>query len=157
MTNRLFQAIKLLFGPDCTNIDRKLCNKTILRLLVILFSPEPPLVVIEYVPFGDLLGFLRKSRGLKDAYYVNLDVLPRTNFTTSQLLTFAWQIADGMDFLSSHKVRTCQRAFYRARSFPKDCGETISRRSIPRIRIRAKYVSNRDIEFRAVSHQIKLF
>ena len=57
---------------------------------------EPLLVLIEYVPFGDLLGYLRKSRGLNDTYYKDPDIKPQTNLTSQQLMKFAWQIADGM-------------------------------------------------------------
>ena len=65
---------------------------------------EPPMVVIEYVPYGDLLGYLRRSRGLNDTYYKNPDVKPKTNLTSQQLVRFAWQIADGMNYLASEKV-----------------------------------------------------
>jgi len=61
-------------------------------------------VLIEYVPYGDLLGYLRKSRGLNDAYYKDLDGKPKTSLTSQQLMKFAWQIADGMSYLSSRRV-----------------------------------------------------
>ena len=66
---------------------------------------EPLLVLIEYVPYGDLLGYLRKSRGLNDTYYNDPDIKPQTNLTSQQLMKFAWQIADGMSYLSSRSVR----------------------------------------------------
>ena len=72
--------------------------------LACLISSEPLLVLIEYVPFGDLLGYLRKSRGLKDTYYKDPDIKPQTNLTSQQLMKFAWQIADGMSYLSSKSV-----------------------------------------------------
>ena len=62
------------------------------------------MVVIEYVPYGDLLGYLRRSRGLNDTYYKNPDVKPKTSLTSHQLLRFAWQIADGVNYLASNKV-----------------------------------------------------
>ena len=62
------------------------------------------MVIIEYVPYGDLLGYLRKSRGLNDTYYKDPDVKPKTNLTSQQLMRFAWQVADGMNHLSSKKV-----------------------------------------------------
>ena len=65
---------------------------------------DPLLVLIEYVPYGDLLGYLRKSRGLNDTYFNNPDRKPKTNITSQQLMRFAWQIADGMTYLSSRKV-----------------------------------------------------
>ena len=65
---------------------------------------EPIMVIIEYVPYGDLLGYLRKSRGLNDTYYKDPDVKPRTDLTSEQLIKFAWQVADGMEYLSNKKV-----------------------------------------------------
>ena len=61
-------------------------------------------MLIEYVPFGDLLGYLRKSRGLNDTYYKDPDIKPKTSLTSQQLMKFAWQIADGMFYLSSKRV-----------------------------------------------------
>ena len=65
---------------------------------------EPLLVLIEYVPFGDLLGYLRKRRGLNNTYYKDPDIKPQANLTSQQLMKFAWQIADGMSYLSSIPV-----------------------------------------------------
>ncbi|XP_068732591.1 tyrosine-protein kinase receptor Tie-1-like isoform X1 [Montipora capricornis] len=62
------------------------------------------MVLIEYIPCGDLLGYLRKSRGLNDTYYNNPDIKPETNLTSEQLMKFAWQVADGMSHLSSKKI-----------------------------------------------------
>ena len=58
------------------------------------------------MPYGDLLGYLRKSRGLNDTYFNNPDRKPETNLTSKQLMRFACQIADGMTYLSSRKVKT---------------------------------------------------
>ena len=71
------------------------------------FTVDPLFVLIEYVPYGDLLGYLRKSRGLNDTYFKDPDVKPQTNLTAEQLMRFAWQIADGMFYLSSRKVCVC--------------------------------------------------
>ena len=62
------------------------------------------LVLIEYVPYGDLLGYLRKSRGLNDTYFNDPDIKPRTSLMPQQLMKFAWQIADGMSYLSTRSV-----------------------------------------------------
>ena len=56
------------------------------------------------MPYGDLLGYLRKSRGLNDTYFKDPDVKPHTNLTAEQLMRFAWQVSDGMFYLSSRKV-----------------------------------------------------
>ncbi|XP_027050695.1 muscle, skeletal receptor tyrosine protein kinase-like [Pocillopora damicornis] len=76
----------------------------VIKLLGCVTKSEPLFVLIEYVPFGDLLGYLRKSRGLNDTYYKDPDIKPQTNLTSQQLIKFAWQIADGMSYLSSIPV-----------------------------------------------------
>ena len=60
-------------------------------------------MITEFAPYGDLLGFLRKKRGLSDGYY-NIEYLPQRNLTSKKLMQFASEIADGMAFLSSEKV-----------------------------------------------------
>ncbi|XP_068733606.1 uncharacterized protein [Montipora capricornis] len=64
----------------------------VIKLIGCVTESEPLMVLIEYVPFGDLLGYLRKSRGLNDTYYKDPDVQPETNLTSEQLIKFAWQI-----------------------------------------------------------------
>ncbi|XP_066024475.1 fibroblast growth factor receptor 3-like isoform X3 [Pocillopora verrucosa] len=76
----------------------------VIKLLGCVTESEPLLVLIEYVPFGDLLGYLRKSRGLNDTYYKDPDIKPQTNLRSQQLMKFAWQIADGMSYLSSKSI-----------------------------------------------------
>ena len=58
--------------------------------------PNPFLIVLEYLPYGDLLGHLRKSRGIEDTY--------NTGEPEEDLLSFAWMISDGMNYLASMKV-----------------------------------------------------
>ena len=86
------------------NIGSESKSEIFLMLLILLVIIEPLLVLIEYVPYGDLLGFLRKSRGLNDTYFKDPDMKPQTNLTAEQLMKFAWQVADGMCYLSSKKV-----------------------------------------------------
>ena len=86
------------------NIRSESKSEIFLMLLILLVIIEPLLVLIEYVPYGDLLGFLRKSRGLNDTYFKDPDMKPQTNLTAEQLMKFAWQVADGMCYLSSKKV-----------------------------------------------------
>ncbi|PFX33184.1 Proto-oncogene tyrosine-protein kinase receptor Ret [Stylophora pistillata] len=73
----------------------------VIKLLGCVTISGPLMVLIEYVPYGDLLGYLRKSRGLNDTYYKDPDIKPKTNLTSRQLTKFAWQVADGMSYLSS--------------------------------------------------------
>ena len=68
--------------------------------------------MVEYAQYGDLLGYLRKSRGVRDNYYSDPSVEPRTSLTSKQLLRFAWQISDGMDYLSKRKVINSLLIFY---------------------------------------------
>jgi len=76
----------------------------VIKLLGCAIKSEPVLVLIEYVPYGDLLGYLRKSRGLNDTYYKDPEIKPQTSLTSQQLMKFAWQIADGMSYLSSRSI-----------------------------------------------------
>ncbi|XP_078379646.1 uncharacterized protein LOC144662658 [Oculina patagonica] len=76
----------------------------VIKLVACVTETDPLLVLIEYVPFGDLLGYLRKSRGLNDTYFKDPDVKPQTTLTAEQLMKFAWQVADGMCYLSSRKI-----------------------------------------------------
>ncbi|XP_022796395.1 fibroblast growth factor receptor 1-A-like [Stylophora pistillata] len=76
----------------------------VIQLMGCVTKTEPLLVLIEYIPYGDLLGYLRKSRGLNDTYFKDPDVKPDTNLTSEQLIQFALQIADGMNFLSANKI-----------------------------------------------------
>ncbi|XP_068685573.1 fibroblast growth factor receptor 3-like [Montipora foliosa] len=76
----------------------------VIKLIGCVTQSEPLLVLIEYVPYGDLLDYLRKSRGLHDTYYKDPDIKPQTSLTSQQLMKFAWQIADGMKYLSSRSI-----------------------------------------------------
>ena len=57
---------------------------------------------MEYLPCGDLLGFLRKSRGIVDQYYRGEGEV--ANLKTYDLVSFSNQIATGMVFLASRGV-----------------------------------------------------
>lgn len=61
------------------------------------------MLILEYVPHGDLLGCLRKSRGMDDQYYSCPENF-QDEITSYDLLSFAQQIAYGMSFLASKKV-----------------------------------------------------
>ena len=68
------------------------------------FITEPPLVILEFVPHGDLLGFLKRSRGETDDYYdLKRKEIPR-KISIQQLYKFASDIARGMEFISAHQV-----------------------------------------------------
>ena len=61
------------------------------------------MLILEYAPYGDLLGYLRKSRGMEDKYY-SCPENCQQEVTPYDLLSFAQQLASGMSFLASKKV-----------------------------------------------------
>jgi len=62
---------------------------------------DPTYVIMEYVAKGKLQDFLRKSRA--DHYYGNLHGSSQ-KLTSRDLTSFCYQIAKGMEYLSSRKV-----------------------------------------------------
>ena len=98
--------------------QRKPILEFLSEIFYALFS-EPLLVLVEYVPYGDLLGYLRKSRGLNDTYYDDPDIKPKTSLTSQQLMKFAWQIADGLNYLSLRKANISLR-IEQTESLPKN-------------------------------------
>jgi hypothetical protein len=61
-------------------------------------------VIIEYVSRGDLLGFLRKTRGLVDTTYAVPNHIPQSHLSQCQLLRMACNVAMGMAHLSRNQV-----------------------------------------------------
>ena len=64
-------------------------------------------MVMEYMCHGDLLGFLRTTRGHTDMYtvYPGTKNLPtHLKLTSRDLLSIIKQVATGMKFLSEQKV-----------------------------------------------------
>ena len=57
---------------------------------------------MEYMACGDLLGYLRKSRGIDDKYHVA--EAAAVELQTYDLVVFAEQIAAGMVFLECRGV-----------------------------------------------------
>ena len=53
-------------------------------------------MLMEYVPFGDLLGYLRN-----DSYYKNPNIKLQANLTSQQLIKFSWQSV--MEFPIYHR------------------------------------------------------
>lgn len=68
---------------------------------------DPMYVVMEYMCHGDLLGFLRASRGHHGMYHISPGTRyqpPTLNLCSRDLLNVATKIANGMRYLSDRKV-----------------------------------------------------
>lgn len=76
----------------------------LIQLLGCVTVSDPLLVIIEHIPYGDLLGYLRKSRNVDDNYYSDPDVKLQTSLISLQLMKFSRQVADGMEYLSSKEI-----------------------------------------------------
>ena len=61
-------------------------------------------MILEFVPHGDLLGYLKKSKGENDDYYNLRGADVPQKIPTQQLYKFASDIARGMEFISAHQV-----------------------------------------------------
>ena len=72
--------------------------------LFYFFYTGPPFVILEFVPHGDLLGYLKKSKGETDDYYNLRGADVPQKIPTRQLYNFASDIARGMEFISAHQV-----------------------------------------------------
>ena len=59
-------------------------------------------MVMEYLACGDLLGYLRKSRGVHDKYHLGQGSVSKLEIY--DLVLFSKQIAAGMVYLGSHGV-----------------------------------------------------
>jgi len=79
-------------------------HQNVIQLLGCVTKSDPIMGITEYVPYGDLLGYLRKSRGLQDTYYNDPEIKPQSSLSSKQLFGFSWDIANGMEFLSSKKI-----------------------------------------------------
>ena len=67
-----------------------------------LFHTVHPILIMEYLSCGDLLGYLRKSRGIADKYYHGEGEVAQLR--TYDLVSFSKQIATAMGFLASRGV-----------------------------------------------------
>ena len=72
-----------------------------------LFRAGPLMVIVEYAPHGNLRDFLRKRRPGNSGYEmpVSTNKTDITQLTSKHLVQFAYQVARGMDYLSSKMVR----------------------------------------------------
>ncbi|XP_066289676.1 fibroblast growth factor receptor 1-like [Branchiostoma lanceolatum] len=75
-------------------------HPNVVTLLGYCTKSDPVMLVVEYVPNGDLLSFLRKDRSTRNVTYANLHTESRT-LQNTDLISFAWQVSKGMCYLAS--------------------------------------------------------
>jgi len=61
----------------------------------------PILVVVEYAPYGNLRDYLRQHMPVDDSIFY---AERRTALTYKSLVSFAYQVSRGMEYLASKKV-----------------------------------------------------
>ena len=70
------------------------------------------LVIMEYAPHGSLLKFLRGKRDIYDPTWAKTTSSPELELNISNLVTYAYEICHGMEFLASKKVSSNIAAIY---------------------------------------------
>lgn len=76
------------------------------------------MIIMEYTPHGDLLGFMRRSRGMEDRHRIMGEPSDATREVTNyELVKFAQQVACGMQYLKSKGVNSsyqlsCHHEFF---------------------------------------------
>ena len=80
------------------------CGRGISFFPFFFFFKGLPLVILEFVPHGDLLGYLRKSNGENDDFYDLKSKEVPSKIPERQLYQFSADIARGMEFISAHQV-----------------------------------------------------
>ncbi|XP_028517530.1 vascular endothelial growth factor receptor 3 isoform X2 [Exaiptasia diaphana] len=78
-------------------------HSNIINLLGACTRSEQLMVIMEFAPHGNLLNFLRSRREIYEATWRKTANNPDAEFTLADLVMFSYQIARGMDFLSSKK------------------------------------------------------
>ncbi|XP_072047232.1 fibroblast growth factor receptor-like [Amphiura filiformis] len=77
-------------------------NRNVVQLLGGCMNEDPICIILEYMKNGNLKNLLRESRTIGDGIYSNLFAGSKC-FTPTQLIGFAQQVANGMDFLARQK------------------------------------------------------
>lgn len=83
-------------------------NINIINLIGCCTQGGPLYVVVEYAPYGNLRDFLREHRpssGYEIAVGTEVLTKEKKTLTQKDLVSFAYQVARGMDYLSSRRVR----------------------------------------------------
>ena len=75
----------------------------ITNLLGCITKEDPITIILEYVPYGDLLGYMRTSRGVNDQYFKG-EKSCGNDLGSAELMSFAEQIASAMAHLERCNV-----------------------------------------------------
>lgn len=79
----------------------------IINLLGCCSQDGPLYVIVEYAPNGNLKDFLKKNLAMADYNSLNTQHV----LTEKDLISFAFQVARGMEYLASRRVRTINNSF----------------------------------------------
>ena len=80
-------------------------NKNIVNLLGACTTGRQLYVILEFCPHGNLLTFLRSKRSFYESTWEKKIYDPEKEFTLIDIVGAAFQIAKGMEFLASRKVK----------------------------------------------------
>ena len=84
------------FGSQQLELTSKLCKQSSNNYIL-----GPLYVIVELAPHGNLRDFLRQRRRLSD---YEEPLLQEKTLTEKELISFAYQVARGMEYLSSRMV-----------------------------------------------------
>lgn len=90
----------------------------IINLLGCCTQDGPLYVVVEYAPHGNLRDFLRQHRpssGYEPA--IGTDLKEKKTLTQKDLVSFAYQVARGMEYLASRRVSFIILPIYMYRAY----------------------------------------